>query len=66
MFEYWKKTVLCAEEIEVFNTATMGMGVRVLEQLYKSSIYFRLLSLHALHGFLYLIPTISTNNLQSR
>ena len=56
MFEYWKKTVLCAEEIEVFNTATMGLGVRVSEQLYKSSIFFRPLSLHALHGFLEVIP----------
>ena len=30
MFEYWKKATLFADEFEVFNTTSMGLGVRVI------------------------------------
>ena len=56
MFEFWKKATLLAEKIEVFNTSSMGLGVRVLEQASQSKVFFRPLSLHALHGFLEVIP----------
>ena len=56
MFEYWKKTTLFADEFEVFNTPSMGLGVRVIEQDSQSAVFFRPLALHALHGFLEVIP----------
>ena len=56
MFELWKKATLLAEEFEVFNTPSIGLGVRVLEQASQSKVLFRPLSLHALHGFLEVIP----------
>jgi hypothetical protein len=55
MFEFWKKATLLAEKFEVCNTSSMGLGVRVLEQASQSKVFFRPLSLHALHGFLEVI-----------
>ena len=51
MFEYWKSSTLFSDEFEVFNTPSMGLGVRVIEQDSQSVVFFRPLSLHALHGF---------------
>ena len=56
MFEYWKKATLFADEFEVFNTPSMGLGVRVIEQASQSVFFFSPLSLHALHVFLEAIP----------
>ena len=56
MFEYWKSSTLFADEFEVFNTPSMGLGVRIIEQDSQSVVFFRPLSLHALHGFLEVIP----------
>ena len=56
MFDYWKKATLLADEFEVFDTLSMGLGVRVTEQASQSAVFFRPLSLHALHGFLEVIP----------
>jgi len=55
MFQYWKRSTLCAEEFEVFDTVHMGLGVTVTRSG-DALLFFRPLSLHALHGFLEVIP----------
>lgn len=65
MFEFWKKTTLLADEFEVFQTSSMGLGVRVIEQASQSSVRFRPLSLYALHGFLEVIPQTLFEELRS-
>ena len=65
VFELWKKATLLAEEFEVFNTPSIGLGVRVLEQASQSKVFFRPLSLHALHGFLEVIPESLFEELRS-
>ena len=44
MFEYWKKATLFADEFEVFDTPSMGLGVKVIEQASQSPVFFRPLS----------------------
>jgi hypothetical protein len=58
MFMYWKRSTLLAEEFEVYDTSCMGLGVRVTRSSSDSEpfVFFRVLSLHALHGFLEIIP----------
>ena len=41
MFEFRKKATLFADEFEVFNTPSMGLGVRVIEQDSQSAVFFR-------------------------
>ena len=65
MFEYWKLSTLFADEFEVFDTPSMGLGVRVIEQASQSAVFFRPLSLHALHGFLEVIPESLFEELKS-
>ena len=65
MFEYWKSSTLFSDEFEVFNTPSMGLGVRVIEQDSQSVVFFRPLSLHALHGFLEVIPESLFEELKS-
>ena len=66
MFEFRKKATLFADEFEVFNTPSMGLGVRVIiEQASQSAVFFRPLSLHALHVFLEVIPESLFEELRS-
>jgi hypothetical protein len=39
MFEYWKPSTLFADEFEVFNTPSMGLGVKVIEQDSQSVVF---------------------------
>ena len=55
MFLYWKRSTLWAEEFEVFDTLSMGLGIRA-KITSESLLFFRPLSLHALHGFLEVVP----------
>ncbi len=67
MFEFRKKATLFADdEFEVFNTPSIGLGVRVIiEQASQSAVFFRPLSLHALHVFLEVIPESLFEELRS-
>jgi len=56
MFLYWKRSTLLAEEFEVFDTLSMGLGIRT-KITSDSLLFFRPLSLHALHGFLEVVPS---------
>ena len=62
---FGKKTILFADEFEVFYTPSMGLGVRVIEQPSQSAVFSRPLSLHALHGFLEVIPESLFEELRS-
>jgi hypothetical protein len=55
-FLYWKRSTLWAEEFEVFDTLSMGLGIRAKITSEESLLFFRPLSLHALHGFLEVVP----------
>ena len=65
MFQYWKRSTLLVEEFEVFDTVHMGLGVRVTRSG-DALLFFRPLSLHALHGFLEVIPESLLEVLRTR
>ena len=39
IFDFWKHATIFADEFEVFNTHSMGLGVRVIEQASQSPVF---------------------------